>query len=280
MKQISLFGHFLLIFFCVNSCIGTTSPSQKMDDNKSVLVLKDKKFDNSSATSIMGSREKAQKIEFENCTFSGSFSFTGLEIGYNAFQVSCSFKNCSFEGDLTGKTTQFLGSLNFNKCRFKKNVIFQNSAFLGPVAIKDCTFDGDGLFQNAIFFRESMFMGSHFYGIPFFQSARFFEKGSFINVVFHSNTDFTIVRFSEGVNMDFVRAEGNLDFTDSRFEGISSFKKAELVKGVNLCNIRAFSTIRFSETTFLDSLKTTGAKFFSEKLEIVQPKGTFAPAGD
>ena len=268
---------FLCILSATASCVGHSSSSFSSEHSKQ--FISGKTFVNQSIGFLIDDKKKSQigQLEFENCTFQGKTTFSGFENIFSGFLYSCIFKNCSFEGDLYGNMTQYLGNLSFSKCRFKQNISFQNSTFLGPVAFRECTFDGSALFQNAIFQRESTWIGSHFYGIPFFQSARFFEKAQFMNVVFHSNSDFTLVKFSEGLTFDFARAEGALDFSESKFEGQSTFRKAEFSKRVVMKKIVSYSNIRFYESSFSDSLVTSGSKFFAEKIEILQSKGVFNP---
>lgn len=215
-------------------------------------------------------------IEFEKCTFTGSLKFSPLENTYQTFPATVVFRDCTFEGDVQGNMTQFAGQVSFGKCRFKKLANFQNSVFLGPSGFRECTFDGDAQFQNTLFLKENTWMGSHFYGIGFFQAARFLEKANFANCVFHGYADFSICRFDEGLMMDYTRVEGTLDFTDSRQHGPMNFKGSEL-KRTQFNNLRSFALLRFTETTFNDSLITKGAQFFAEPMQIQKPKGAKAP---
>jgi len=280
--QLKPFLWFVLGLAFVWSCAGNSASNKKGEKyNGEKIRYADKSFDNQNVIGLLDQKLNHGDIEleFENCTFNGSTSFLSLRGAYGAFPVSCTFINCIFEGDLNGNMVQFSGSLNFTKCRFKKNLSFQNSTFTGPAAFRDCTFDQEAKYQNAIFLREATWMGSHFYGTTYFQSSRFFEKAQFMNVVFHANTDFTICRFSEGAIFDFSRSEGNLDFSESRIEGKTSFRKAIFVKRIVLKNIRSFAPIKFLESNFSDSLVTTGAKFFAERLEVEKPVGSLLPTG-
>ena len=265
------------ILYLISACVGNSASSKIADNGNHILTFNGKSFENRSIVKILDEKkeQKITTVEFKNCNFSGISSFTGVKDGFSEFPYNCIFENCSFGDDLSGSMTLFKGSVNFSKCRFKKKANFQNATFFSGTGFRDCIFDGPAEFQNSIHFRESTWIGSNFYDIPFFQSAKFYAKAQFMNVVFHGNSDFTICRFSEGGNFDYIRSDGNLDFAESKFEGLTTFRKAYFSKRIVLKNITAFSTIRFIDANFMDSLVTSGAQFFSSKIEIMRPTGTF-----
>jgi len=281
LNKLSLKSHFYFAFFllaALTSCASNGKMVSESNQEKKILftgvtfektdlsILRKKKGDSLPVT-----------FEFDQCTFKDELSFGPAMDEFQSFQPSLLFRNCSFEGEIKGNRTQFSGQVSFGKCRFKKPVSVQNSVFLSPASFIDCTFDQDAQFQNAIFLKESSWQSSHFYGIAFFQSVRFFEKAQFSNVVFHSNADFTLCRFSEGASFDFARSEGKLDLSESRLEGLTTFRKAELLKRVSIENLRSFGQLRFLNTRFEDSLSSKGARFFAEKPEIIQPQGAIRP---
>lgn len=275
----SLVFCFLLLFqgqACISSSQKNTTVNS--DEEGAVLTFKDKSFKATDLSGLLLSKKgrAASQLEFEGCTFDGDLSFIPLKEGFSAFMGTAIFRNCTFEGLVSGRMTQFLGQLNFGKCRFKKGANFQNATFLGPVGFRECVFDADILFQNCLFMKESNFMTSNFYGVSLFQSSRFMEKAQFGNAIFHANADFTLCRFQEGVSFDYARMEGKLDFTDSRNDGLLSFRKAEL-KRTQLTNVRSFGPVRFIETTFLDSLDTRGVQMVLDKIQLKDPKGNAIP---
>lgn len=261
---------------CISS--NQTNAGSSSDEEGPVLTFKDKSFKATDLSALLLSKKgrPASQLEFDGCSFEGELYFMPLKDGFSPFMGTAIFRNCTFEGLVSGRMTQMLGQLNFGKCRFKNGANFQNATFLGPVGFRECVFDADLLFQNCLFMKESNFMTSNFYGVSLFQSSRFMEKAQFGNAIFHANADFTLCRFQEGVSFDFARMEGKLDFTDSRNDGLFSFRKTEL-KRTQLTNLRSFGPVRFIETTFLDSLDTRGIQMVLDKIVLKDPKGSAIP---
>lgn len=272
--------------FCIlllsqgQACISSNqkNANEKVEGEGPVLSFKAKSFKATDLSGLLVSKKGAHisQLEFDECTFEGDVSFGPLLDGFSVFTGTAIFRNCVFEGTVSGKMTQILGQLSFGKCRFKKVVNFQNATFLGPVGFRECVCDGDIMFQNGLFMKEANFMTSNFYGVSLFQSSRFMEKAQFGNAIFHANADFTMCRFQEGVSFDYARIEGKIDFTDSRNDGLFSFRKTEL-KRAYLTNLKSFGPIRFIETTFSDSLDTKGLLMVLDKIVVKDPKGSVIP---
>ena len=275
LQYLLLAGHLLLATACAAGPSKKNSNTNTGGEDHHTVRYKGKTFEEADLSALLHEKKGTpfKLFEFDDCTFQKSVRFSPVENTYLPFTGTCVFRNCSFDAGIQANMTQFLGQVNFVKCRFKQNTNFQNAVFMGPAGFKDCTFDGDAQFQNCIFMKESSFMSSHVYGVALFQAARFSEKAQFGNVVFHAAADFSQCRFDEGAGFDYVRIEGTLDFTDSRNMGVMNFRAAEL-KRTQLVNLRSFGLVRFTETSFGDSLVTRGARFFAEPLQVSKPKGS------
>jgi hypothetical protein len=258
----------LLGFGFLLACSGLPGQANSSGE-EGIKKFQGKKFDNQDIVSLLyekGGRPYSA-LEFENCSFTGKTIFSSTGGFYQAFPATAIFRNCSFEADLLGEKTQFLGQLNFSKCTFSGLLSFQNASFLAPVGFRECNINKDFQFQNTFVAKEATWMGSHFYGISFFQGTRFFEKAQFQNGFFHANADFTQCRFVEGAMFDFVKAEGKLDFTESRTDGLMTFRKAECSRRVELNLVKSFAPIRFIDANLMDSVSTRGLIFIFDKLE-------------
>jgi len=270
---------FLILGFGLCSCAGPRSGSVNSTEPKLVFTAKNFKDQNLMELVREAGESHVGMMEFNQCNFTGITTFSALPNSYQSFPVGIFFKDCVFEGELNGGSVSFLGQVDFGKCQFKKGVSFRNSVFLAPAGFRDCGFDGEAAFQNSLFLKESTWVGSFFYTYSLFQGAKFFENAQFQNARFLANADFTQCRFLEGAIFDFCTASGKLDFSESRQDGLMTFRKSVLQKGMYMNHFRSFAPLRLLETQFGDSLYHQDFHSFAEKPEILNNQGKAAPSG-
>ena len=157
-------------------------------------------------------------------------------------------------------------------------MLARNAVFMAPLAFRECGFDGEAGFQNCIFMKESTWLGTYFYSFSLFQGSRFMKTAQFQNARFMSNTDFTQCRFEEGAVFDYSIATGKLDFNESRQDGLMTFRKAVLQKGLYMNAFRSFAPLRLFDTQFEDSLYRRDFRWFAERPEIQGVQGKAAPS--
>ena len=270
---------FLILGFGLCSCAGPKSGSMNSTEPKLVFTGKNFKDQNLLELVRKAGESHVGMMEFKQCNFTGITTFSALPNAYQSFPVGIFFKDCVFEGELNGGSVSFLGQVDFGKCQFKKGVSFRNSVFLAPAGFRDCGFDGEAAFQNSLFLKESSWVGSFFYTYSLFQGAKFFENAQFQNARFMANADFTQCRFLEGAIFDFCTASGKLDFSESRQDGLMTFRKSVLQKGMYMNRFRSFAPLRLLETQFGDSLYHQDFRSFAEKPEMLNLQGKAAPSG-
>ena len=269
---------FLIIGFGLCSCAGPRSGSVNSTEPKLVFTAKNFKDQNFMELVRKAGESQVVLMEFNQCNFSGITTFSAVPNAYQSFPAGIFFKDCVFDGELNGGSISFLGQVDFGKCQFKKGVSFRNSFFLAPAGFRDCGFDGEAAFQNSLFLKESTWVGSFFYSYSLFQGAKFFENAQFQNARFMANADFTQCRFLEGAIFDFCTASGKLDFSESRQDGLMTFRKSVLQKGMYMNRFRSFAPLRLLETQFGDSLYHRDFHSFAEKPELLNNQGKAAPS--
>ena len=269
---------FLIIGFGLCSCAGPRSGSVNSTEPKLVFTAKNFKDQNFMELVRKAGESQVVLMEFNQCNFSGITTFSAVPNAYQSFPAGIFFKDCVFDGELNGGSISFLGQVDFGKCQFKKGVSFRNSFFLAPAGFRDCGFGGEAAFQNSLFLKESTWVGSFFYSYSLFQGAKFFENAQFQNARFMANADFTQCRFLEGAIFDFCTASGKLDFSESRQDGLMTFRKSVLQKGMYMNRFRSFAPLRLLETQFEDSLYHRDFHSFAEKPELINNQGKAAPS--
>jgi hypothetical protein len=216
------------------------------------------------------------RMEFQRCTFQGSTSMSSMPNAYQSFPAGLFFRDCTFEGELNLQSIHFTGQLDFNKCQFKKDLIARNAVFTAPLAFRECGIDGEAVFQNCLFMKESTWIASYFYKPALFQGSRFMKPAQFQSAHFMANADFNLCRFEEGGAFDGCVATGKFDFNGSRQDGLMTFRKAILQKGLSMNKFRSFAPLKFIDTKLEDSLHHRDFRWFAEVPEVQGVQGSGA----
>ena len=260
----------LLCFSLVVSCCAGPRPSSAQQGDENTILISNRYFSHQNLLDLakLQNGKTAHRLEFQRCTFQGQVSLSALPNAYQNFPVGIFFKDCTFEAEVNFQSIHFSGQVDFGKCQFKRGLVAKNSVFTAPVGFRECGFDGEASFQNSIFMKECTWLGCFFYSYALFQGTRFMETAQFQNTRFLANADFTRCRFEEGGIFDFCVATGKLDFSESRQEGLMTFRKAVLQKGLYLNRFRSFAPLRLYDTQFEDSLYHKEFRWFAEPPEV------------
>ena len=256
--------------FALSACAGPKPANAVLAQaDENVMIFTNRTFANQNLSDLIRRQDgkTAIRLEFQRCTFQGVTSLSSLPNAYQAFPSGLFFRDCTFEGEINFQAISFPGQVDFSKCQLKKGLICRNAVFMAPMGFRECGFDGEAGFQNCIFMKECTWLGSVFYSYALFQGSRFMKTSQFQNVRFMANSDFTQCRFDEGGVFDFCIATGKLDFSESRQEGLMTFRKSVLQKGLYLNRFRSFGPLRLFETQLEDSLYHRDFRWFAEAPE-------------
>ncbi|MEP0987425.1 pentapeptide repeat-containing protein [Ekhidna sp.] len=195
----------------------------------SLFILRSFAQNSVSASRIMEDIREGKNISYENVTISGDLDFTymvekmpdlpkkskwwnngGSNTVEESIDVSVSFINCTFEGDVLAYihddpsgytfTADFDRDVVFKGCDFNRDAMFKYSDFDGTVDFSGSTFQRKSTFKYAEFDEKADFSNTRFDDDATFKYAQFDEGGSFKNAV-----------FEESWNIKYLKARGEFD---------------------------------------------------------------------
>jgi uncharacterized protein YjbI with pentapeptide repeats len=156
---------------------------------------------------------------------------------------SLEFENCVFKQKVN-LSRSYPQVVNFQRCCFEGEVNFDFAQFDKKVLLQSCTFQSNVTFENTKFKALCDFWGSVFTQPTIFYKTDFFETVVFSRAIFRENALFTY----------------------SLFEGVTIFRAASFLKGLDLSTANITGSLNFFDFR-LGKFKSINKKLSEHEVE-------------
>ena len=181
------------------------------------------------AGDIINQINEGKTVSYNNVEVEGSLDLTDLENRRQRSSDSWFDDNDTYESSVEV-------SISFTNCTFQGDVLaYYHIERSGDTFIAN--FERDVVFKNCTFKNASEFKYSEFGGIADFSGTVFNDEANFKYAEFSTGPSFADVRFEDGADFKYTEFPRGTSFKQATFYGLANFKYSKFRSPVNLTNV-------------------------------------------
>lgn len=203
----------------------------RIDARDIIRQINDGKNVSYTGTEISGDLDLTNLNNRRNTKSSHNWFGYGNDLYESTVEVSLSFVNCTFTGDVIAYyhveqdddtyVAHFDRDVVFKGCTFKRASEFKYSEFDGLADFSGSTFDRNANFKYAEFSDGPSFANCRFEDDADFKYTEFPRNTSFERTTFYGHANFKYTKFATPLNVSNIAFNGSEDFKYTKVDGQS-----------------------------------------------------------